>query len=192
MKINKEKLLEVLKNHQLWLDSDERLGAMADLSRVDLRGNDLYEVDLSKANLSEANLSKVNLVGASLIKTNLSGANLSSAQLPRATLYNANLFKANLRDANLIAAHLGGANLNKVNLTGANLTGANLTDTCIVGFYIKKDFGYFYNNTVKILCEEHSLDYWLKNYKQIGKMQGYSKDDIYNYKLQLNLLKKLK
>ena len=104
-KITTEKLKEILRKHELWLNDDSQ-GEKADFSRVDLRYANLYEADLSEADLSGANL-----IGANFIGANLSGADLYVAELYEADLSRANLSGANLSGANLIGANLIGATI---------------------------------------------------------------------------------
>ena len=98
-----EKLQEILRKHQLWLDCKPG-GERADLSKANLSKADLSKANLSKANLSKADLSKANLSKANLSKANLSKANLSKANLSKANLSEANLSEANLSEANLSEA----------------------------------------------------------------------------------------
>ena len=134
--IDRETLSAILKEHQLWIDSNGENGERADLSnknliradlrgaglrRADLRGADLRGADLRGANLFRANLRGANLRGANLFRANLRGANLR-----RADLIGANLRRADLIGADLIGADLIGADLEGANLEGANLEGANL------------------------------------------------------------------
>ena len=100
-KIDQETLASILKEHQLWIESDGKNGKKADLSGKDLRGANLSLEDLSHANLSRANLRGANLWGI-----NLSRADLSRADLLGADLLGANLSGANLNDAILIGARL--------------------------------------------------------------------------------------
>ena len=53
-KITKEELKEILEQHRLWLDSDEKECKRADLTDADLTGVNLSYADLSCANLSYA------------------------------------------------------------------------------------------------------------------------------------------
>ena len=76
--MNVEKLQQILKEHELWLQDNEE-GSRANLSGANLRYADLSRADLRYADLSRANLSGANLSGANLSGANLSGANLSGA-----------------------------------------------------------------------------------------------------------------
>ena len=130
-KIDQETLFIILKEHQLWLESNGRNGKKADLSNknligADLEGANLRGADLRGADLEGANLRGANLRGANLIGANLIGANLREASLIEASLIEASLIEANLREANLREANLRGANLKGAYLRGANLRGANL------------------------------------------------------------------
>src|SRR5271165_755986 len=108
---------EILDQHRLWVDSNQKEGTCGDLSGMDLSGRDL---------------TAVNLHGAQLNKTNLRGADLSMANLR-----GANLVEADLREANLLGAEFSGANLMGANFYGAQglwsgrLGGANLFDATL-------------------------------------------------------------
>ena len=131
--------------------------------------------DLRGANLEGANLSSANLKGANLSSANLKGANLSSA---------------NLEGADLEGAYLRDADLKGANLEGADLKGADLSFTCIIGFQLCRYFGFRHKDYVKIGCTGHTLDYWLENYKNIGKQNKYTEDEISLVGEFLNLMNK--
>ena len=120
-KIDQETLSAILKEHQLWLDSNGGNGKKADLSNKNLIGADLREAYLRGANLIGANLRSAYLIGANLRSAYLIGANLIEANL-----IGADLEGANLRGANLRGANLEGAYLERANLIGADLEGTNL------------------------------------------------------------------
>ena len=98
MEIN---LVEILKQHALWLSSGGAFGSRANLEGANLRGAYLEGAYLRGANLTGANLRGANLRGANLTGANLRGANLTGANLTGAYLEGANLEDANLEDANL-------------------------------------------------------------------------------------------
>ena len=152
-KIDQETLFIILKEHQLWLESNGRNGKKADLSNknligadlegANLRGADLRGADLEGANLRGANLRGANLIGANLIGANLREANLIEAYLIGAYLIGAYLIGANLREASLIEASLIEASLIEANLRGANLKGAylrgaNLRGANLEGAYLER------------------------------------------------------
>jgi len=124
-------LEEILREHQQWIESEEKAGTRADLSGADLGGADLTGADLRYANLTGADLFGANLSGANLTNAHLRDANLTDANLPSANLTGANLtgadLGATLTDAKLDHANLTGADLGGANLTGAILRRANLT-----------------------------------------------------------------
>ena len=171
-----EELKVILDKHQEWLNGF-KTGEKADLPRANLSG-----ANLSRANLSEANLSEANFIQANLSRANLYGT----------SLFRANLFQANLSEANLYRADLSGANLSRADLSQANLFGTNLTFTSIYSFTLGKNFGYYFNGIVTIGCTELPLEQWLKDYKKIGKANGYTDQDIENYGIQLEALSRMK
>ena len=129
--IDRETLSAILKEHQLWINSNGENGERADLSNKNLRGENLRGAnlrgaDLRGANLRGANLRGADLIGANLFRANLIGANLRGADLRGADLRGADLFRADLFRADLFRADLEGADLEGANLEGANLEGANL------------------------------------------------------------------
>ena len=119
--IDRETLSAILKEHQLWINSNGENGERADLSNKNLRGENLRGANLRGADLRGANLRGANLRGADLIGANLFRANLIGANLRGADLRGADLFRADLFRADLEGADLGGANLEGANLEGANL-----------------------------------------------------------------------
>jgi hypothetical protein len=106
-------------------------------------------------------------------RANLRGANLTDAYL-RGT----NLTGADLTGANLIGANLRGANLIDADLTDAYLRGANLADANLRGAI--KDFTYVSTksskygvtlvcNELRIGCQLHTLDEWVKRGAAIAR-----------------------
>ena len=87
--MTKERLNEVLKEHEKWLRT--RFGLNPKGSRADLRDADLRGADLCGANLRDANLCDANLRDANLCDANLRGADLRRADLRGADLRGADL-----------------------------------------------------------------------------------------------------
>ena len=110
--IDRETLSAILKEHQLWINSNGENGERADLSNKNLRGENLRGANLRGADLRGANLRGANLRGADLRGADLRGANLFRANLIGADLRGADLFRADLEGADLEGANLEGANLN--------------------------------------------------------------------------------
>ena len=75
MQFTKEKLNDIIKNHELWLSGDGG-------ERADLYGADLRSADLRSANLCEANLRLANLNRADLRGADLCGADIDYASWP--------------------------------------------------------------------------------------------------------------
>lgn len=161
-------LNELLKLHQLWLDSNGREGKRLDLRYVDLEG----------ANLRFGYLPGVILRGACLVEVDLTGADLRGADLEGALLSHANLEGANLEGAKFKDVMLEDVNLTN---TGVYIFNGPQHD----GIYNSKD-GMLY-----VGCEIHSLEYWLENYVDIGKEHGYTDKDIEVYGQWIKLLKEL-
>ena len=143
MNFTEEKLNEILKKHNDWLEGlecGERANLSgADISGADIRGARLYRVNLSgadliKADLRGADLRGAYLSGAYLYGVNLSGADLSEADLRGVDIYGANLSRADLRGANLRGANLSEANLSEADLRGANLEYIDLSKAKNVPF----------------------------------------------------------
>jgi len=129
---------------------------------------------------------------ANLSGADLSGANLSGADLSGADLSGADLFGANLSRADLSGADLFGANLSRANLSGASLYGASLYGAKVLHFKFERDDGYYTGNgKIRIGCEYYDIEYWLKEYKNIGANRGYTKLQIGVYGRFIKLCKKL-
>jgi len=179
-KFTKEELKEILENHKLWL-KNENVGVKSSLTRA----------DLSRANLAGADLSDVNLSRANLAWSNLTKADLTRANLTRAVLSGANLYKANLTGSDLTEADLSRVVLIGAVLTGADLTGADLTNAVLtevisnsgIKIYCFQKHTAFYlrKNEISIGCEVHSLEYWLNNYRMVGRDNNYTSEQIEKY-----------
>lgn len=79
-------------------------------------------------------------------------------------------------------ANLTNANLTRANLTRADLRYANLTNAGIPNFQLSKHrIIVSTKNQIQIGCKIHSPEFWLKNYKEIGKNEGYSEVEIEAY-----------
>jgi len=152
--ITQEELDKVLSDHKTWLDSHGTRGTRADLSLTDLSKMDLSYFDLYKMDLSYSILSY----------TDLSYTDLS----------NSYLFKSDLSHSDLSNSDLSG-----VDLTGANIS--NIIGKRIITFQGNKHFAYYVDGYIKIGCEYHTLDYWIKNYERIGTEAEYSSEDIESY-----------
>ena len=85
MKIDKERLSEILELHKKWIEGDKE-GKRANLSVADLSGANLKGADLSGADLRGADLSVADLSDADLSGADLSGADLRGADLRGADL----------------------------------------------------------------------------------------------------------
>ncbi len=116
---SEERLEEIVRQHEKWVDSGGKKGRRADLSRVDLRMANLIGANLIGANMSRAHLGVANLSGADLSGANLSVAHLSGANLSRADLSGADLTRADMSKARLNDATLGGTLFFKTQLQGA-------------------------------------------------------------------------
>ena len=152
-KIGKTELQEFLAQHNRWVESKGKEGAIAvlgqanlqeayleraslgraDLQEADLRGANLQKADLNRANLQKADLRGAKLQGAYLEGAELQGADLREAKLQGAELQGADLRGAKLQEAYLSGAKLQGADLRGAKLQGADLTGADLRGTQLRG-----------------------------------------------------------
>ena len=124
---------DVLQRHALWLSSNGKDGARADLRGMNLEvaGGGygavlvgrvvLAGVDLRQADLRETKLRNIDFTGA-----NLEDVRFDRSNLRWGVLANAELRGANFTGANLQSADLKGADLNHVNFTATDLTGADL------------------------------------------------------------------
>ena len=196
MKIDREALLSILHNHQLWIRTDGQSGEQADLSGAVLTGMNLIRADLRRANLRGANLRGADLRGADLSGADLSGADLTGADLTGADLTHANLTIANLSRTDLTSAKLDKANLIKTNLRGADLTAASFDSAYLDGTDLTQLFG---NSVVstdnlqrKLQSSEATIRELEKNLKQAQQAQSETvknNEEITKLNEQLNLEK---
>ena len=110
---------KTLEDHKLWVLTEGKEGARANLRGAYLRGANLRDADLRDADLRDADLRDADLSDANLRDANLHGANLRYADLS-----DADLRYAYLRNANLHGADLHGAYLHIAYLHGANVSDA--------------------------------------------------------------------
>jgi len=142
------------------------------------RGAYLGGANLEGAYLVGANLGGANLVGANLVGANLVGANLGGANLEGAYLEGANLGGANLGGAYLEGAYLRGANLVGANLRGAKgITPQTLQILGTRHALIVRDYG-----RIEIGCHSKTLAQWEKHYTKIGEAEGYTAEQIEEYR----------
>ncbi len=124
--VNEDELQNIVKAHDIWLNSGGDQGARANLQYANLEKTDFQGADLRKAYFSGSRLVSAILSGANLQETYLDGADLSNADLTGADLRNSYLSGANLLGAELSRALLAGARLVDARLGGANLSDADL------------------------------------------------------------------
>ena len=99
LKMQKERLQEILESHKKWLRGKD--GKKANLRCADLRGVDLRWADLRGVDLRWANLRWADLRGVDLREANLRWADLRGVDLREANLKDADLRYADLRGADL-------------------------------------------------------------------------------------------
>lgn len=128
IKIPDDKLKELLKLHEKWVDGDSR-GVRLDLKNVDLSNKCFRGITLHRANLENVDLSNASMINVDLSYANLSNANLHMADLNHSDLTCVNLNNANLSLTNLKDSFLNGASLRDANLNNADLRNANLKHT---------------------------------------------------------------
>ena len=161
-----QEIAEHLRLHKLWYQNDP--GG----KRANLRGAKLYGANLCGADLRGADLSGAKLYGANLCGADLRGANLCGADL----------CGANLRGADLRGANLYGANLRGANLYGANLSQTLLENKAVLTFlYNKHTACYFGDGNIQIGCHKKTIAEWLESYKEVGKSNNYTDDEIEKY-----------
>ena len=143
-------------------------------------GTNLEGADLRDADLRGADLRGADLRGADLRGANLEGADLRGADLRGADLWGADLWGADLRGANLWSADLRSADLRSANLDGAFVficgSRHNLQYNAAIG-------------ELQIGCHVFHLEYWILMYDVIGHEEGYSKEQIKEYRNYIRMLK---
>jgi uncharacterized protein YjbI with pentapeptide repeats len=157
-----EVLSKVLKDHELWIESNGRDGTRADLSHgnlsnLDLQGVNLWSADLEGAYLAGANMTnavlgfdgqkaeqvskapgKYLLAPARIGQITVTDANgriiAESPPVPdRTNLRGASLWNAILHKADLDSADLSKTTLSGADLSNADLRGADLTEANLAG-----------------------------------------------------------
>ena len=88
---------------------------------------------------------------------------------------------ANLVRANLYRANLEGANLEGANLECAKTSEATKIDRIAITLVGSRHVVTAYSGRVRIGCQERSYANWLEVYKRVGKMEGYTAEQIEEY-----------
>ena len=168
-KVSQEELRGILELHKLWLETEGKEGAQADLSYCDLSNADLTYAVLTNANLRYANVSNANLRCANLTNANLTNADLSDTNLRYANLSNADLSNTNLYKTNLFYAKVD-------NMIGINNVG---TENRTVYYFYKED---------RVICG--SFDNTLEEFKKaVAEKYG---NDYGSYAIAIEVFEKMK
>ena len=103
----------------------------------------------------------------------------------------ANLSEADLSRSNLSGADLSGAHLSRAYL---NLTKISDTEYLVKTLFINGSrnlVSWYGCNKIQIGCHKKDIDWWLENYKVIGKREGYTPDQIAEYKTYIDMCKQM-
>ena len=98
--------------------------------------------------------------------------------------------------ADLRGSDLSGSNLRGSNLSGSDLNNTKLNNTIFTRNDQVQFFSYnmfianHYNGVITIGCLTHSVDHWIKNYKEIGKKNGFTDLEIEMYGLFILIVSK--
>ena len=103
---------------------------------------------------------------------------------------------ANLSGADLSGAHLSRANLSWADLSGAHLNLTKISDTeyLVKTLFIngsRNSVSWYGCNKIQIGCHKKDIDWWLENYMVIGKREGYTPDQIAEYKTYIDMCKQM-
>ena len=115
----------------------------------------------------------------------LAGAELSGVSLPAVMLHQADLRGAHLEGANLVNAELSESALSYANLSEANLYRAMV-------FICGSRHNLQYNKSIgelRIGCHVYHLEYWILMYDVIGREEGYTDEQIAEYRNYMRMLK---
>ena len=173
-KVTQEELKEVLRLHELLLESEEKEGERANLSYCDLTNANLSYCDLRYADLTNANLSY---------------CDLRYADLRDANLYKTNLFKTNLTNTNLSNANLRGADLTKADLYKTNLFYAKVDNMIgLINIGNENRTVYYFYKEDRVICG--CFDNTLKEFKNAVK-EKYG-EDYGSYAIAVEMFEKMK
>lgn len=114
-------------------------------------------------------------------------ANLRNADLSFRTLDSADLRSADLRSADLTRSNLRNADLCYANLSYADFSDADLRRIKVQTFFVLRNKIHKSSIGLRIGCEKHSYDHWLKNYLEIGKKAKRSDEEITECKRILDI-----
>lgn len=135
---------------------------------VKCTNQDLSGADLSFTDLDGLDLSNTNFSNACLRYTNFSSTKLNDTIFKNADLRNANFYASDIRDTDFY---------------NVDLRGANLIETPFWTFSAGQHRAVFipWQGIIQIGCIQHPVDVWLKNYRDIGRREKYSEEEIELY-----------
>lgn len=94
--------------------------------------------------------------------------------------------------ADLCYADLRSANLSSANLRSANIRNANLCNTNLLTFQFNRHFAFYVKGSnIQIGCHSFDIKTWKKEYKALGKKEGYSDTEIKMYGTFIKMCDKL-
>jgi hypothetical protein len=143
--------------------------SLLDLSGIDFSGANLSSCFMPRVNLRRSNLSGASLYNSCMDNSDFAYANLTGADLRYSGLRGSIFFKSILKEINLSCSFLSGAILESVK--GKD----------ILSFSFNKHHTYYYDGELQIGCITNRLDWWLRNYKEVGDNNGYSEQEISMY-----------
>jgi len=97
----KNKIIRMIKNHELWLENKDN-GEQAIFKSLDLSYMDFSYCNLIGCNFEECNLTGCNFEGCNLIGSNFTKANLTDASFKKSDLRCVCLKDANLTNVNFL------------------------------------------------------------------------------------------
>ena len=164
--ISEQELKNILDKHDKWL-RNEAGAERANLSYTNLRSADLRYADLSSADLRYANLRY---------------ADLRNTDLRYADLRNTDLRSADLRYTDLRYADLRNTDLRNADLRNTDLRYADLRETGIMTFNYEQNTAYYTpDGSLIIGCICMPVSEWELGFKEIGKANGYTDEQIEEY-----------
>lgn len=179
--MNREELLKAVEKHKLFIEGmpgGERLVLVdMDLSYTNFEGMILHKAVFQNSILD----------GASFYGAELSGANFTSASLYRtrfdsAKLFGANFTRAILSQTDFTSSKLYGSTFRETNIENGIFRNVCVTMAIfpvpICTLSLNQHSVFATPTSLTIGCYKHKWEHWFKNYEKIGKLSGYTKEQI--------------
>jgi hypothetical protein len=151
--MNENKLSQILKDHELWLEG--KGGKCANFCDIDLNCFGFKQVNFSYANFKNVNLHKADLRAAIFYGAKFNNVNFNGADLSGSDFRNVNISKSEFNNAKFRGANLYGVNFSGLELKYANFYSASLYEAVFCGADLHGSYFFYADITGANFCRSN-------------------------------------